>query len=162
MTDTLDTTPTTNGAGATATPEAGDVPNSVLGVGFDPDELEHQDALEELAEAEATTAPPGTTDPEDIPLPGEEQQAGSAPALPTWVKIARTFAFAFVGTFLTALLPILNGLASGSHVDYSVTASLLVGAAAGALTAGIRTVVALLPVFPDDNDVGLKRRPAGS
>src|SRR5215217_8270791 len=139
-------------------PEPGDVPNSALGIGFDVEELERQAELEELAEAELqdrTTATGLFLLPDEDPDEPEPPATRTAPA--SWQKILRVFAFAFAGSFLTALLPILSTLASGQTTDFSVGASLLVGAIAGALAAGIRGVVALSPFFADDDDDGMKR-----
>jgi hypothetical protein len=58
---------------------------------------------------------------------------------------------------VSALLPILDSLAKGSDVDYSVWTALLVGAIVGGISAGLSAVIAVLPVFSDDDDIGMKR-----
>ncbi len=131
-------------------PEAGDVPNSELGVGYDDDVLARQAELEELAEAEL-----------EAPLPDEADVPASAgaPALSLTQKIVRTCAFAFLGAFLAALLPVVDDVAGGGRIDLSVAGSLVVAAVAAALAAAIRALVAFAPVLPDD-DVGLRRASA--
>jgi hypothetical protein len=134
---------------AGAPTEAGDVPNSVLGVGYDDDELARQAELEELAEAEL--------EPLDEAVDVEAVNAeAAAPPLSLRSKLLRTFAFAFAGAFLSALLPVADSIAGGDDIDLSVGGSLLVGALAASLAAGIRALVALAPVLPDD-EVGLRR-----
>jgi hypothetical protein len=146
------------------TADDGDVPNSVLGVGYDEDVLERELELEELAEAEMAEAGGDPTGEPELPaLPGEEEApavvkepGGARPPAPGWpAKVVRTFVFAALATFVTALPPVADQLANGS-VDISVAGSLAVGAVAGAVAAGLRAVAALLPVFPDD-DVGVRR-----
>jgi hypothetical protein len=78
-------------------------------------------------------------------------------APPWWQKVLRVFFFAFVGTFLTTLLPIADRLAKGDNVDFPFVKALVVSAIAAGIGAGIRAVIALLPVFKDDNDVGMQR-----
>jgi hypothetical protein len=65
--------------------------------------------------------------------------------------------FAFLGGFLSAVLPILDGIANGTNVDFTLLKSLLAGAIVGGIAAAIRAVVALLPLFKDDNDLGMAR-----
>lgn len=77
-------------------------------------------------------------------------------APPWWQKVLRVFAFAFLGMFLTTILPIAEKIAKGEDVDYSLIKAVLVSAIAGGFAAGVRAVVALLPVFADD-DIGIKR-----
>ena len=77
-------------------------------------------------------------------------------AAPWWQKVLRVFFFAFVGTFLTAVLPIADKIAKGEGVDYPFAKALLLSAIAGGIAAGIRAVVAMLPLFKDDNDVGMR------
>lgn len=69
-------------------------------------------------------------------------------------KVARTFAFAFLGVFLPCLVSIAGNLSN--TVDWSVAKAALVSGIFAAFAAGIRTVVAYLPVFPDDN-VGITK-----
>jgi hypothetical protein len=133
--------------GAPRPSEAGDVPHSALGIGYDADVLERQAELEELAEAEL-----------DAPLPDEDAPAAETrpPAPRLGEKLLRTFAFAFTGAFLAALLPVADEVAGSGTIDLSPSGSLLVGATAAAMSAGIRALVALAPVLPDD-DVGFRR-----
>src|SRR3954466_7427407 len=144
--------------------EAGDVPNSALGVGYDADELDREAELDELAEAEVGAAPLAASDPDDEMLPdelglhatGAEAGAPAAAAPSLAAKVLRTFVFAGVGTLVTALLPILDGIASGGGVDLSLLGALAIAAITGAIAAGVRAAVAYLPVFGDD-DVGRRR-----
>lgn len=71
-------------------------------------------------------------------------------------KVGRIFVFTFLGVFLPALASVALNLSD--TVDWSAAKAALVSAIFAACAAGIRTVVAFLPVFPDDN-VGLKRTP---
>jgi hypothetical protein len=152
------------------TADEGDVPNSVLGVGYDEAVLDRELELEELAEAElGDRADQDAASEDDVPaLPGEgdpgapEDDGSGArrprPAAPTLpAKLLRTFAFAFLAALVTALLPIADQLADGQKVDISVLGSLALAAIAGAIAAGLRAVTALAPVFPDD-DMGLRKR----
>lgn len=71
-------------------------------------------------------------------------------------KILRTFVFAFLGIFLAGLVNIITDLSS--TMDWSVARTALVSLVLAACAAGVRAVVAVLPVLPDDN-VGLQRKP---
>lgn len=82
--------------------------------------------------------------------------AAGNPAPPWWQKVLRVFFFAFLGALLTGLLPIADQIAKGMRVDFDAFGSLLLGLAAGGIAAGIRAVIALLPVFGDDK-VGLQK-----
>jgi hypothetical protein len=145
-------------------PEPGDVPNSVLGVGFDAHDLDRQAELDELAEAELAGTRPAALAGDGEALPDETAAPPAAPAAAAaapslTAKLLRTFLFAALGALVTALLPIIDAIASGGDVDLSVLGSLAVAAIAGAIAAGIRAIVAYLPVFRDDA-VGLRRPPA--
>lgn len=70
-------------------------------------------------------------------------------------KIARTFVFAFLGVFLPCLVSIAGNLSN--TVDWSVAKAALVSGVFGAFAAGIRTIVAFLPVFADDNNTGISK-----
>jgi hypothetical protein len=67
--------------------------------------------------------------------------ASARPSPPWWQKVLRVFAFAFIGTFLTTLLPIADKIAKGHHVDYGVVKALLVSAIAAGIAAGVRAIV---------------------
>jgi hypothetical protein len=146
-------------------PEPGDVPNSVLGIGFDAHDLDRQAELDELAEAElAGTRPaaaPGAGDalPDEAAAPPAAPVAATAAAPSLMAKLLRTFLFAALGALATALLPIIDAIASGGDVDLSALGSLALAAVAGAIAAGVRAIVAYLPVFRDDA-VGMRRSPA--
>ncbi len=75
-----------------------------------------------------------------------------------WLKIARVFAVATIGAFLTALLPIADKIANGEHVSFTALESLAVAVIVGAIAAGIRAVIAYLPLFTDDNNIGIPKR----
>jgi hypothetical protein len=151
--------------------EAGDVPNSELGIGYDADALERQAELDELAEVELATggaAPAGDLDDDDLlpdeapvvaapPVAAPHIDAARAAAMPDLTaKLVRTFLFAALGALVTAILPIIDTIASGGNVDLSVLGSFAVAGIAGAVAAGARAGVALLPVYADDA-VGLRR-----
>ncbi len=72
-------------------------------------------------------------------------------------KIVRTFVFAFLGAFLPTLADIVFDL-SGT-LDFSVAGAALGSLIFAASSAGIRAIVAYLPILPDD-DVGLTRNPS--
>lgn len=69
-------------------------------------------------------------------------------------KVLRTFAFAFLGVFLPAVVSVATNLSD--TVDWSVAKAALIAAIFAGFAAGIRTVVAFLPILPDDN-VGLTK-----
>ena len=89
---------------------------------------------------------------------GEESSDGSAgPAAPSWgKKVLRVFLFTFLGAFLTGLT-FADDIPSGLRVDFDLQQSLTLGLVAGLFAALIRLLVAMLPVFADDN-VGRKRK----
>jgi hypothetical protein len=81
----------------------------------------------------------------------------NGPAAPPWgKKVLRVFLFTFLGTFLTGLL-FASKIATGLRVDFDLLGSFKLGLIAGVLAALIRAVVAMLPVFVDDN-VGGRRK----
>ena len=94
------------------------------------------------------------------PKPNDDAESSpsepTGPAAAAWPKkVLRVFLFTFLGTFLTALLfadPIPNGL----RVEFDLLASFKLGLIAAVIAALVRAVVALLPVFVDDN-AGRKR-----
>lgn len=69
-------------------------------------------------------------------------------------KIVRTFVFAFLGIFLPAVVSVATDLSE--TIDWNVAKAALISAIFAAFAAGIRAVVAFLPVFADDN-VGLQK-----
>jgi hypothetical protein len=81
----------------------------------------------------------------------------TGPAAPPWgKKVLRVFLFTFLGAFLTALL-FASKIATGLRPDFDLLGSFKVGLIAGVLAALIRAVVAMLPVFVDDN-IGARRK----
>lgn len=95
------------------------------------------------------------------PLPASRAPGTATGPRPTfaslWVKLGRAFLVAFVGGLLTALLPIADQIAAGTNVSFSLLGSLAIGAIAGALAAAVRAVIAFLPLFADDNNIGMRR-----
>lgn len=71
-------------------------------------------------------------------------------------KIVRVFVFSFLGIFLPALANIV--LDVSSTLDWTAAKAALVSLVLAASAAGIRALVAFLPILPDDN-VGLQRNP---
>jgi hypothetical protein len=88
----------------------------------------------------------------------EKSSDGSAgPAAPSWgKKVLRVFLFTFLGTFLTGLA-FADNIATGLRVHFDLLGSFTLGLIAGVIAALIRLLVAMLPVFADDN-VGRKRK----
>ena len=85
-----------------------------------------------------------------------KDDAESSPGGPSWGKqVQRTFLFTFLGTFLTGLL-FADKIATGLRVDFDLLGSFKLGLIAGVIAAVIRALVAMLPVFADDN-VGRRR-----
>ena len=70
-------------------------------------------------------------------------------------KVARTFAFAFLGVFVPALANIV--LDVSNTADWSVAKAALLSLVGAAFAAGLRAIVAYLPVFADD-EVGLQKK----
>ena len=84
--------------------------------------------------------------------------AGRRQSAPWWQKVMRVFFFTFVSTFLTTgVLPIAEKLEKGEDVDFTVAKALLLSAITAAIGAAIRAAVAALPIFADDNDIGMKK-----
>ena len=71
-------------------------------------------------------------------------------------KIARTFVFAFLGIFLPCLVNLATSFSQ--TVDWSAGKAALVSGLFAAAAAGVRAVVAFLPVFADDK-VGIQKPP---
>ena len=95
---------------------------------------------------------------ESSPNDDAEPSPSGAPRAPSWGKKAmRVFLFTFLGTFLTGLL-FAEEIATGLRVDFDLLGAFKLGLIAGVLAALIRAVVAMLPVFVDDN-VGRQRGP---
>lgn len=94
--------------------------------------------------------------------PSPDDDAESSPsgptgptALPWGKKVLRVFLFTFLGTFLTGLL-FADTIATGLRVDFDLLGSFTLGLVAGVIAALIRALVAMMPVFVDDN-VGRRR-----
>jgi hypothetical protein len=101
-----------------------------------------------------------TVNEEAEPSPNDDAEPSpdgpTGPAAPSWgKKVQRTFVFTFLGTFLTGLL-FADKIATGLRVDFDLLGSFKLGLIAGVIAALIRTLVAMLPVFVDDN-VGRRR-----
>jgi hypothetical protein len=88
----------------------------------------------------------------------ESSRSGpTGPAAPPWgKKVLRVFLFTFLGTFLTGLL-FASKIATGLRVDFDLLGSFKLGLIAGVIAALIRAVVAMLPVFVDDNIGGQRK-----
>ncbi len=102
--------------------------------------------------------PSRNDDAEPSPDDDAESSPGgpTGPAAPSWgKKVQRAFLFTFLGTFLTGLL-FAEKIATGLRVDFDLLGSFKLGLIAGVIAALIRTLVAMLPVFVDDN-VGRRR-----
>jgi hypothetical protein len=104
-------------------------------------------------------ADPKSKDDDDASQNDEAESSPSettGPAAPPWgIKVLRVLIFTFLGTFFTGLL-FADGIPNGLRVEFDLLASFKLGLIAGVVAALIRTVVAMLPVFVDDN-VGRKR-----
>lgn len=71
-------------------------------------------------------------------------------AAPHWgTKALRVFLFATLGTFLAALL-FGDSLPSGLRVDFDLIASIKLGLISGVISALLRALAAMLPLFADD------------
>lgn len=70
-------------------------------------------------------------------------------------KLARSFAWAFLGAFLPLLVNTLTEFAE--HGDWAVWRALVFSGIAGATAVAVRAIVAYLPVFEDDNQVGIAK-----
>lgn len=69
---------------------------------------------------------------------------------PHWgVKAMRVFLFATLGTFLAALL-FGDSIPNGLRVDFDLIAAIKLGLIAGVISALLRAVAAVLPLFADD------------
>lgn len=69
-------------------------------------------------------------------------------------KVVRTFVFAFLGIFVPALANIV--LEVSDTLDWTTAKAALVSLVLAATAAGIRALVAYLPILADDN-VGWKK-----
>jgi hypothetical protein len=69
-------------------------------------------------------------------------------------KATRTFAATFISTLGLTLLPVVEDLAKG-NASFGLERSLLVAAVVGAVAAGVRAVIALLPISKADVDTGV-------
>lgn len=70
-------------------------------------------------------------------------------------KLARAFAWAFLGAFLPLLVNTLTEFAE--HGDWAVWRALLFSGIAGSTAVAVRAIVAYLPVFEDDNQTGIAK-----
>ena len=70
-------------------------------------------------------------------------------------KVLRTFVFAFLGVFVPALINIV--LDVSNTMDWNAAKAAVVSLVLASFAAGLRALVAFLPILPDDN-VGLKRQ----
>jgi nitrate/nitrite transporter NarK len=75
-----------------------------------------------------------------------------------YTKVVRTFVFAFLGVFVPALANIVLDLSNTA--DWSVAKAALLSLIGAAFAAGLRAIVAFLPVFADDT-VGIQKTPPG-
>lgn len=71
-------------------------------------------------------------------------------------KVLRTFVFAFLGIFLPACADIV--LDVSKTLDWGVAKAALVSLVLAAFSAGLRALVAFLPILADD-DAGIRRQP---
>jgi hypothetical protein len=69
-------------------------------------------------------------------------------------KVLRTFVFAFAGIFLPCLANVLFD--ASSTADWTVAKAALISGIFAASSAAVRAVIAVLPVFKDD-EIGLQR-----
>lgn len=80
----------------------------------------------------------------------KDEKKKKRPPAPHWTsKALRVFLFAAVGTFLATLL-FGDSIPSGLRVDFGVVDAIKLGLIAGVISAALRALVAMLPVFPDD------------
>ncbi len=70
-------------------------------------------------------------------------------------KVLRTFVFAFLGVFIPSVANIV--LDWSNTLDWTAAKAALVSLVLAAFAAGIRALVAYLPILPDDN-VGIQRK----
>ena len=71
-------------------------------------------------------------------------------------KVLRVFAFSFLGVFVPAVANIVLDLSN--TLDWNVAKAALVSLILASFSAGIRALVAFLPVFADDQ-VGIQKTP---
>jgi hypothetical protein len=138
-----ETTTTSNGNGVVFSADRGDVPSSLIGIGYGADVLEREEEDEELSDAEQALPGNGETS-----LPGEESVAAAAPAQPTpaqpmpervapptglsgWLKREP-----IVAALIVANAPILATLITSITAD-DQTLSILAGVAALVLNAAV-------------------------
>lgn len=69
-------------------------------------------------------------------------------------KVLRTFVFAFLGVFVPAVANIV--LDVSNTLDWTTAKAAIVSLILASFAAGIRALVAYLPILPDDN-VGMRR-----
>lgn len=80
----------------------------------------------------------------------------NAGTLTVAMKVARTFVFAFLGVFLPTFANVV--LDFSNTADWTVAKAALLSLIGAAVAAGVRAIVAYLPVFADD-ETGLQRKP---
>ncbi len=71
-------------------------------------------------------------------------------------KVLRVFVFSFLGVFVPAVANIVLDLSN--TLDWNVAKAAIVSLILASFSAGIRALVAFLPILPDDN-VGVQRKP---
>ena len=77
----------------------------------------------------------------------EKSKGGTSPGWAT--KTLRVFIFATLGAFLAAYL-FANPLPNGLRVDFDLAASIKFGLIAGVISAVLRALASMLPIFSDD------------
>jgi uncharacterized BrkB/YihY/UPF0761 family membrane protein len=101
-----------------------------------------------VAEEESDNA--SNDDAEDKKDKKKDDDKKQRPPAPHWSsKALRVFLFATLGTFLAAYI-FGNSIPSGLRVDFDLIASIKLGLISGVISAVLRALVAMLPVFPDD------------
>ena len=71
-----------------------------------------------------------------------------------WIKMLRTGLIAFLGVFIPAMTGLADNFVKGQHIDFTIVKSVALAAIVGGIAAVVRAIVAQLPVFWDDNDIG--------
>jgi hypothetical protein len=70
-------------------------------------------------------------------------------------KVLRVFAFTFLGVFIPGIAGLADTLAKGG--DWSAARTALVALVLAAVAGSLRGLVAFLPVFSDDNHIGVTK-----
>jgi hypothetical protein len=71
-------------------------------------------------------------------------------------KISRVFLFTFLGVLIPGLADVVAHEAS--RRDWAAGRDALIALTCAGIAAGLRAIVALLPVFPDDNHIGISKK----